>query len=160
MILIHKLWVIDDFASHFEYSKLFFRVGTSKLDTLDKSGTKKKISNPNQKPEMSQLNPTPVPIDLFFVKSKSKNRNSTKENSISSVPSSLPSTVKSNSSYQPTHHRLIGGNLDQSDARKKRRKMNSKNRIKPFSTLAMIYKKTWRIWFLWNFMVPYWYHWP
>ena len=94
------------------------------------------------------MNPTPVPIDLFFVKSKSKNRNSTKESSISSVPSSLPSTVKSNSSCKPPHHigGLIGGNLDQSDLRKKRRKMNSKNRIKPFSTLQMIYKKPWHFW--------------
>ena len=109
------------------------------MGPFDNSEGKKKVSSPNQKNEMGQFNPTPVPIDLFFVKSKSKNRNSTKESSISSVPSSLPSTVKSNSSYKPP---LNGGNLDQSDARKKRRKINSKNRIKPFCTLQMIYKKT------------------
>ena len=122
--------------------RLLFRVGTSKLDLMDKSGSKKKMASPNRNSK-TQMNPTPVPIDLFFVKSKSKNRNSTKESSISSIPSSLPSTVKSNSSYKPPHHigGLIGGDLDQSDSKKKRRKMNSKNRIKPFSTLQMIYKK-------------------
>lgn len=122
--------------------RLLFRVGTSKLDLIDKSGSKKKMTSPNKNLK-NQINPTPVPIDLFFVKSKCKNRNSTKESSISSIPSSLPSTVKSNSSYKPPHHigGLIGGHLDQSDSKKKRRKMNSKNRIKPFSTLQMIYKK-------------------
>ena len=130
-------------------TRLLFRVGTSKLDLIDKSGSKKKMTSPNKNLK-NQINPTPVPIDLFFVKSKSKNRNSTKESSISSIPSSLPSTVKSNSSYKPPHHigGQIGGHLDQSDSKKKRRKMNSKNRIKPFSTLQMIYKKPW----LWRFM--------